>query len=132
MNIFFFNFIIQLQMLSNNILNTSHIVLTTLSHLRYYLVSINLNYLYNFGFLLGVSIFIQTISGLFLTLIYYTQLQLYSNIYVMTYDYYYGYLYRNVHILLATIINILLLIHIFKGLLYNNLSNQIYIHYTTS
>ena len=48
----------------------------------------------------------------------------------MTYDYYYGYLYRNVHILLATIINILLLIHIFKGLLYNNLSNQIYIHYS--
>lgn len=108
----------------------SNIVLTTLSHLRYYLVSINLNYLYNFGFLLGVSIFLQTISGLFLTLIYYTQLQLYSNIYVMTYDYYYGYLYRNVHILLATIVNILLLVHIFKGLLYNNLSNQIYIHYS--
>lgn len=109
---------------------TTNIILTTLSHLRYYLVSINLNYLYNFGFLLGVSIFMQTISGLFLTLIYYTQLQLYSNIYVMTYDYYYGYLYRNVHILLATIINILLLVHIFKGLLYNNLSNQIYIHYS--
>lgn len=48
----------------------------------------------------------------------------------MTYDYYYGYLYRNVHILLATIVNILLLVHIFKGLLYNNLSNQIYIHYS--
>jgi ubiquinol-cytochrome c reductase cytochrome b subunit len=48
----------------------------------------------------------------------------------MTYDYYYGYLYRNIHIVLATIINILLLIHIFKGLLYNNLSNQIYIHYS--
>jgi cytochrome c oxidase subunit 1 len=108
----------------------TNILLTTLSHLRYYLVSINLNYLYNFGFLLGVSIFMQTISGLFLTLIYYTQLQLYSNIYIMTYDYYYGYLYRNVHILLATIINILLLVHIFKGLLYNNLSNQIYIHYS--
>jgi heme/copper-type cytochrome/quinol oxidase subunit 1/quinol-cytochrome oxidoreductase complex cytochrome b subunit len=107
-----------------------NIILTTLSHLRYYLVSINLNYLYNFGFLLGVSIFMQTVSGLFLTLIYYTQLQLYSNIYVMTYDYYYGYLYRNVHILLATIVNILLLVHIFKGLLYNNLSNQIYIHYS--
>ena len=82
----------------------TNILLTTLSHLRYYLVSINLNYLYNFGFLLGVSIFMQTISGLFLTLIYYTQLQLYSNIYIMTYDYYYGYLYRNIHILLATII----------------------------
>jgi len=113
-----------------NTMISTNIILTTLSHLRYYLVSINLNYLYNFGFLLGVSIFMQTISGLFLTLIYYTQLQLYSNIYVMTYDYYYGYLYRNVHILLATIINILLLIHIFKGLLYNNLSNQIYIHYS--
>ena len=37
-------------------------------------------------------------------------LQLYSNIYIMTYDYYYGYLYRNIHILLATIINILLLL----------------------
>lgn len=116
-------------MIYNTILSTN-IILTTLSHLRYYLVSINLNYLYNFGFLLGVSIFMQTISGLFLTLIYYTQLQLYSNIYVMTYDYYYGYLYRNVHILLATIVNILLLVHIFKGLLYNNLSNQIYIHYS--
>jgi cytochrome c oxidase subunit 1 len=108
----------------------SSIILTTLSHLRYYLVSINLNYLYNFGFLLGVSIFIQTVSGLFLTLIYYTNLQLYSNIYIMTYDFYYGYLYRNIHILLATIINILLLIHMFKGLLYTNFSNQIYIHYS--
>ena len=114
----------------NSLFFTTNIILTTLSHLRYYLVSINLNYLYNFGFLLGVSIFMQTISGLFLTLIYYTQLQLYTNIYIMTYDYYYGYLYRNVHILLATIINLLLLIHIFKGLLYNNLSNQIYIHYS--
>ena len=110
--------------------NRSLILLTTLSHLRYYLVSINLNYLYNFGFLLGVSIFIQTVSGLFLTLIYYTNLQLYSNIYIMTYDFYYGYLYRNIHILLATIINLLLLIHMFKGLLYNNFSNQIYIHYS--
>jgi len=117
-------------MMISNTYMTFNIILTSLSHLRYYLVSINLNYLYNFGFLLGVSIFMQTISGLFLTLIYYTQLQLYSNIYVMTYDYYYGYLYRNVHILLATIINILLLVHIFKGLLYNNLSNQIYIHYS--
>lgn len=117
-------------MMISNTSMTFNIILTSLSHLRYYLVSINLNYLYNFGFLLGVSIFMQTISGLFLTLIYYTQLQLYSNIYVMTYDYYYGYLYRNVHILLATIINILLLVHIFKGLLYNNLSNQIYIHYS--
>lgn len=107
-----------------------NIVLTSLSHLRYYLVSINLNYFYNFGFLLGVSITFQTISGLLLTLIYYTQLQLYSNIYIMTYDFYYGYLYRNIHILLATIVNMLLLIHIFKGLLYNNLSNQIYIHYS--
>ncbi len=122
--------ILHLNTYLNTYLNTSHILLTSLSHLRYYLVSINLNYFYNFGFLLGVSIFLQTISGLFLTLIYYTQLQLYSNIYIMTYDFYYGYLYRNIHILLATIINILLLIHIFKGLLYNNLSNQLYIHYS--
>ena len=44
----------------------NHIALTGLSHLRYYLVSVNLNYFYNMGFLLGVSIFIQTVTGILL------------------------------------------------------------------
>jgi len=109
---------------------SSSAVLTSLSHLRYYLVSINLNYFYNFGFLLGVSIFLQTVSGIFLTLIYYSSLQLYSNIYSMTFDFYYGYLYRYMHIVFATIINVLLVIHIFKGLLYTNFNTQIYTHYS--
>ena len=126
----YINFISKINKINKISIINIYIILTSLSHLRYYLVSINLNYFYNFGFLLGISIFLQTISGLFLTLIYYTQLQLYTNIYILTYDYYYGYLYRNIHILLATIINLLLLIHIFKGLLYNNLINQIYIHYS--
>jgi len=104
--------------------------LTSLSHLRYYLVSMNLNYFYNFGFLLGVSIFLQTLSGIFLTLIYYSSLQLYSNIYSMSFDFYYGYLYRYMHIVFATVINVLLVVHIFKGLLYTNLNTQIYTHYS--
>lgn len=107
-----------------------HAALTSLSHLRYYLVSMNLNYFYNFGFLLGVSIFLQTVSGIFLTLIYYSSLQLYSNIYSMTFDFYYGYLYRYMHIVFATVINVLLVIHIFKGLLYTNFNTQIYTHYS--
>lgn len=104
--------------------------LSSLSHLRYYLVSMNLNYFYNFGFLLGVTIFLQTLSGIFLTLIYYSSLQLYSNIYSMTFDYYYGYLYRYLHIVFASVINVLLLVHIFKGILYSNLNTQIYTHYS--
>lgn len=104
--------------------------LTSLSHLRYYLVSMNLNYFYNFGFLLGVSIFLQTVSGILLTLIYYSSLQLYSNIYSMTFDFYYGYLYRYMHIVFATFINALLLIHMLKGLLYTNFNTQIYTHYS--
>ncbi len=108
----------------------NHIALTGLSHLRYYLVSVNLNYFYNMGFLLGVSIFIQTVTGIFLTLIYYSSLQLYSNIYSMTFDYYYGYLYRYMHIVLASFINALLLVHILKGLLYSNLNTQVYTHYS--
>lgn len=106
------------------------ILLTGLSHLRNYQVSLNLNYLYNFGFLLGVSIFIQTVSGIFLTLIYYSTLELYSNVYVMTFDYYYGYLYRYVHIVFASVINALLLIHMFKSLLYSNFYTQVYTHYS--
>ena len=104
--------------------------LTSLSHLRYYLVSMNLNYFYNFGFLLGVSIFLQTVSGIFLTLIYYSSLQLYSNIYSMTFDFYYGYLYRYLHIVFATFINALILVHMLKGLLYTNFNTQIYTHYS--
>jgi len=90
----------------------------------------NLNYFYNFGFLLGVSIFLQTISGIFLTLIYYSSLQLYSNIYSMTFDFYYGYLYRYLHIVFATFINALILVHMLKGLLYTNFNTQIYTHYS--
>jgi heme/copper-type cytochrome/quinol oxidase subunit 1/quinol-cytochrome oxidoreductase complex cytochrome b subunit len=90
----------------------------------------NLNYLYNFGFLLGVSIFLQTLTGIFLTLIYYSSLQLYSNIYSMTFDYYYGYLYRYLHVVFASVINVLLLVHIFKGILYSNFNTQIYTHYS--
>lgn len=109
----------------------SHEIIGTVNnHLRYYLVSLNLNYFYNFGFLLGVSIFLQTISGILLTLIYYSSLQLYSNIYSMSFDFYYGYLYRYTHIVFATFINALLLIHILKGLLYSNLNTQIYTHYS--
>jgi len=109
---------------------TQRLVLTSLSHLRYYLVSMNLNYFYNFGFLLGVSIFVQTVSGILLTLIYYSTLQLYSNIYIMSFDFYYGYLYRYMHVVFATVINALLLVHIFKGLLYSNFNTQIYTHYS--
>lgn len=109
---------------------THGIIGTVNNHLRYYLVSLNLNYFYNFGFLLGVSIFLQTISGILLTLIYYSSLQLYSNIYSMSFDFYYGYLYRYTHIVFATFINALLLIHILKGLLYSNLNTQIYTHYS--
>lgn len=110
--------------------DTSNMVLLGLSHLRYYLVSLNLNYLYNFGFLLGVSIFLQTLSGLFLTFVYYSTLQLYSNIYVLTFDFYYGYLYRYTHIVLASVVNALLLIHMFKGLLYTNFYTQVYTQYS--
>ena len=105
-------------------------VLTVLSHLRYYLVSINLNYFFNFGFLLGVSIFIQTVSGIFLTLIYYSTLQLYTNIYSISFDFYYGYLYRYLHVVFASVINALLIVHILKGLLYGNLRTKVYTHYS--
>jgi cytochrome c oxidase subunit I len=107
-----------------------NVALTSLAHLRYYLVSVNLNYYYNFGFMLGVTILVQTITGILLTLIYYSSLQLYSNIYSISFDYYYGYLYRYTHIVLASVVNCLILIHILKGLLYANLSTQLHTHYS--
>jgi cytochrome c oxidase subunit 1 len=118
-------------LINNSTSNTSpSIALTAMSHLRFYTVSLNLNYFYNFGFLLGVSIFIQTVSGIFLTLIYYSSLELYSNIYSLTFDYYYGYLYRYIHIVFASVINTLLLVHMYKALLYSNFNTQIYTHYS--
>ncbi len=118
-------------LINNSTSNTSpSIALTAMSHLRFYTVSLNLNYFYNFGFLLGVSIFIQTVSGIFLTLIYYSSLELYSNIYSLTFDYYYGYLYRYIHIVFASVINSLLLVHMYKALLYSNFNTQIYTHYS--
>ncbi len=105
-------------------------VLTVINHLRMYITSINLNYLYNVGFILGILIVLQTVSGVLITLTYYSSLVLYSNIYFISYDYYYGYLIRNIHIIGVTLINIFILVHIFKGIIYSNISNHAYIFYS--
>lgn len=106
------------------------IMSTIINHLRMYTTSINLNYMYNVGFILGILMVIQTISGLMITLTYYSSMVLFSNIYFMSMDYYYGYLIRSLHVVGVAFINLFILIHIFKGIIYSNIVNHTSVFYS--
>ena len=77
--------------------------------------------MWNFGFLLGINIIIQIITGLLLTLYYTSYINLaYISIYIIIREIYIGYSIRYFHSNGPSLIFILLFIHILRSLFYGS------------
>ena len=74
------------------------LILLVKSHLQLYPCPLQINYLWNLGFLLGISIIIQIITGIFLGLHYTSDLNsAYYSIFFFIREIYYGWYLRYFH-----------------------------------
>ena len=91
------------------------------SHLESYPCPLHINSLWNLGFLLGISIIIQIITGIFLTLYYTSDINsAYFSIYFIIREIYIGWCLRYLHSSGPSIIFIFLFIHIFRAIFYGS------------
>jgi quinol-cytochrome oxidoreductase complex cytochrome b subunit len=91
------------------------------SHMDNYPSPININTFYNFGFMITLSIVIQTITGIILALTYSSDTLLaYKSIIHITHEVYYGWLIRYMHTFMASFIFLLMYIHLFRAIIYNS------------
>jgi ubiquinol-cytochrome c reductase cytochrome b subunit len=108
--------------IKNNIINYKTSILQTISnHAIFYPTPINFTYAYSFGSLVGLFFAIQIITGIFLAMHYTCGINnaFSSVVHIMT-DVQNGYLIRYMHANGASIIFILLYIHIGRGLYYRS------------
>jgi len=106
----------------NRILNSQHSILQLISnHVLLYPTPINFSYAYSFGSLVGLVFAIQIMTGIFLAMHYtaHTELAFSSVVHIMT-DVKNGYLIRYLHANGASMVFILLYIHIGRGLYFRS------------
>ena len=98
-----------------------HYLFLIKSHLQSYPCPNNINYLWNIGFLLGISIVLQLITGILLALHYIPDINYsyYSVMYIIR-EVYYGWSLRYIHSNGASFVFIVLFIHIGRGLYYGS------------
>ena len=90
-------------------------------HLIKYPTPINLNYLWNFGFMAGIFLMIQILSGLFLTFFYTPHIDLaFFSVERIMRDVNYGWLIRYIHANGASFFFFIIYVHILKGLYYGS------------
>lgn len=80
-----------------------------------YNVSITLNNLYNFGFLLAIFMVLQIVSGIILSLYYNFA---FSGIIYIVKDVFVGWLFRYLHSMNCSMVHFLLVVHILRGIYY--------------
>jgi ubiquinol-cytochrome c reductase cytochrome b subunit len=86
-------------------------------HLLLYSVKVHLNNFYNFGFLTGIAIIFQILTGLFLAIHYVPDINLaFISVEVIMRDVNYGWLFRNLHSNGASLIFFCMYVHIARGL----------------
>ncbi|CDZ77895.1 Cytochrome b/c1 [Legionella massiliensis] len=91
------------------------------THVSEYYVPKNLNFLYFFGSLALVVLFIQLITGLWLTMFYTpTAAQAFNSVEYIMRDVNYGWLLRYMHSTGASALFIVIYLHMFKGILYGS------------
>jgi ubiquinol-cytochrome c reductase cytochrome b subunit len=108
--------------LSNYIINSSSSILQTLSnHVLFYPTPVNFTYAYSFGSLVGLFFSLQLVTGIFLAMHYTCGIEnaFSSVVYIMT-DVKYGYTLRYMHANGASMIFILIYLHIGRGLYYRS------------
>jgi len=92
-----------------------------MSHLKYYPTPKNLNFFWSYGSLIGLCLVIQIITGIFLSMHYVPNIN-YAFISVehIMRDVQYGFLMRYLHSNGASMLFVLLYVHIFRGLYYSS------------
>ncbi len=105
----------------NNILFVNFVSKALYSYLIKYPTPMNINYLWNFGFMSAIFLVIQIVSGLFLTFFFtpHVDLAFFSVEHIMR-DVNYGWLIRYIHANGASFFFFLVYIHILKGIYYGS------------
>merc|ERR1712134_176969 len=98
-----------------------HFVLLIKSHLDSYPCPLNLNTFWNLGFLLGITILLQMITGIFLSLHYTSDIHsaYYSVMHIIR-EIYYGWSLRFIHSSGASFVFLVLFIHIGRAISYGS------------
>jgi ubiquinol-cytochrome c reductase cytochrome b subunit len=90
-------------------------------HLIKYPTPINLNYIWNFGFMAGIFLVIQIMSGIFLTFFYTPHIDLaFLSVERIMRDVNYGWFIRYIHMNGASFFFFVIYIHILKGIYYGS------------
>lgn len=108
--------------IENRIINSKNPLLQTISnHVLFYPTPVNFSYAYSFGSLVGIFFAIQILTGVFLAMHYtaHTDLAFASVVHIMT-DVKNGYLIRYMHANGASMVFILIYIHIGRGLYFRS------------
>jgi quinol-cytochrome oxidoreductase complex cytochrome b subunit len=101
--------------------NRLPIVSYTHEHLIAYPAPRNLNYMWNFGSLAGISLVIMIVTGLFLAMHYTAHTDMaFDSVEGIMRDVNYGWLIRYIHMNTATFFFIVVYLHIFRGLYYGS------------
>merc|ERR1711976_911891 len=94
----------------------TYFLLLVKSHLQSYPCPLQINSFWNLGFLLGISIILQIISGIVLSLYYSSNINYaYYSVFFIIREIYYGYYLRYFHSSIPSFIFIFLFIHIARS-----------------
>ena len=105
----------------SNILFADFAVRKFYSYLVYYPSPMNLNYFWNFGFMSGIFLIIQFITGIFLSMFYTPEVDhAFESVQHIMRDINYGWLIRYMHSNGASFFFIMIYIHILKGIYYGS------------
>ena len=91
------------------------------SHLQSYPCPLQINSFWNLGFLLGITIFLQIITGIFLGLHYTSDLNsAYSSLFFLIREIFYGWCLRYLHSSGASFVFLSLFLHLGRGISYGS------------
>merc|ERR1712109_394478 len=98
-----------------------YFVLLLKSHLQSYPCPLQINFFWNFGFLLGVAIILQIITGIFLALHYSSDLNsAYFSLFFLIREVYYGWCLRYFHSSGASFVFLFLFLHLGRAMFYGS------------
>merc|ERR1712050_151567 len=102
-------------------LASSYFVLLMKSHLQSYPSPLQINFFWNLGFLLGIAIVLQIITGIFLALHYTSDLlSAYFSLFFLIREVYYGWCLRYFHSSGASFVFLFLFLHLGRAIFYGS------------
>merc|ERR1712087_606925 len=98
-----------------------YFVLLVKSHLQSYPCPLQINFFWNFGFLLGIAILLQIITGIFLASHYTSDINsAYSSVFFLIREVYYGWCLRYFHSSGASFVFLFLFLHLGRAIFYGS------------